>query len=115
MPIGRCQDHIPAFAVSPHIMRFDFARCDTLPRLAWCAHTWRSACERGAKALKRVWWTGGKTAESLLPLLSRFQNWDHMDFAMHWGQPRVRPRYAEALTALATDAARSTNASDSRG
>ena len=61
----------------------------------------RSACERGVRAIKRVWWTGGSTVETLLPLLSRFQDWDDMDFAMHWGQARVRPRYAEAVVARA--------------
>jgi hypothetical protein len=70
----------------------------------------RSACERGVKTIKRVWWTGGKAAESLLPLLSRFQDWDEMDFAMHWGQARVRPRYAEAVAAQAAHTAPSTSA-----
>jgi len=43
--------------------------------------------------------SGGKTAALLLPSLSRFRDWNEMDSAMHWGQARVRPRYAEAVTA----------------
>ena len=65
----------------------------------------RSGCERGAKAIKRVWWTEGKATESLLPLLSPFRDWNEMDFAIHWGQARVRPRYAEAVTARTAHAA----------
>lgn len=94
----------------------------SMPRPGLLRHGWlrglvrlRSACERAAKAMKRVWWTGGKAAESLLPALSRFRDWDEMDFAMHWSQARVRQRYAEAVTAQATDAARSTNTSHSHG
>jgi hypothetical protein len=48
---------------------------------------------------KRVWRTGGKTAALLLPSLSRFRDWNEMDFAVHRGQARVGPRYAEAVTA----------------
>jgi len=69
----------------------------------------RSTCETAARATKRVWWTGGKTAESLIPLLFRVQAWDDMNFAMHWGQARVRPRYGEAVKARAACAAGSAN------
>ena len=42
--------------------------------------------------------------ESLLPSLWRFRDWNEMDFAIHWGQARVRPRYAEAVAARLTHA-----------
>jgi hypothetical protein len=94
----------------------------SMPHPGLLRHTWchglvrlRSVCERAAKATKRVWWTGGKTAESLVPSLFPFQDWDDMDFAMHWGQARIRPRYAEAAAARATDAGRSTDSALSRG
>jgi len=63
----------------------------------------RSTCEKAARATKRVWWTGGKTVEALIPLLFRVQAWDDMHFAMHWGSARVRPRYAEAVKSRESD------------
>ena len=74
----------------------------------------RSSYEWGVKAIKRVWWTGGKTAALLLPSLSRFRDWNEMDFAMHWGQARVRPRYAEAVTARLAHAAPASSVALSR-
>ena len=59
----------------------------------------RSGAEKAAHITKRVWWTGGKTFESLIPSLVRYQAWDDLDFTMHWAQARVRPRYAEAVAA----------------
>jgi hypothetical protein len=50
--------------------------------------------------IKSFWWTGGTAAESLIPVPWRYQDYDDMDFAMHWGQARVRERYAEAVVAL---------------
>jgi hypothetical protein len=72
---------------------------------------WRRRCYRG---LVRLWsWcyriakamptpvsrTGGAVAGSLIPISRRVLAWDDMDFAMHWGQSRIRTRYAEAVGA----------------
>jgi hypothetical protein len=54
-------------------MRFEFIRCATVPKLAWCARL-----ERGGE-VARVY--------------------HGPDFAMHWGHARVRTRYAEAVAA----------------
>ena len=70
----------------------------TADRVSCCAGGGPGPHKRYANRA-RVWWTGGKTAALLLPSLSRFRDWNEMDFAMHWGQARVRPRYAEAVTA----------------
>ena len=61
-----------------------------------------SACDRAVANIKSFWWTGGTAAESLLRRVRRWRDYDDMDFAMHWGQARVRQRYAEAATALAS-------------
>ena len=60
----------------------------------------RSGCEKAVNTIKSFWWTGGTAAESLIPEPWRYQDYDDMDFAMHWGQARVRERYAEAVVAL---------------
>ena len=75
----------------------------------------RPVCERGLKAIRLVWWTGGKAAESWIPALARFQVWDEMDFLAHWGHARVRPRYAEAKATRHTDAVRSSAATVGHG
>lgn len=79
----------------------------SMPRPGPLRHGWhrglvrlRSGCEKAVKTIKSFWWTGGFAAESLMPVPWRYQDYDDMDFAMHWGQARVRERYAEAVTAL---------------
>jgi len=82
----------------------------SMPRPGLLRHKWhrglvtlRSACEKAVGHIKTFWWSGGTAAESLIPVPWRFQDYDDMDFAMHWGQARVRQRYAEAVTARSTD------------
>jgi hypothetical protein len=79
----------------------------SMPRPTRLRHVWhrglirlRSECERVVKMIKSFWWTGGTAVESRLVALTRFQHWDDIDFVMHWGQARVRKRYAEAVNAL---------------
>jgi hypothetical protein len=45
-------------------------------------------------------------ADSLLPVSRRYGRCNQMDFGMHWGHARVRPRYAEAVEAKAQGAPR---------
>ena len=79
----------------------------SMPRPGALRHAWhrtlmllRSGCQDAVDVIKRVWWTGGTAAEALIPVPSRYQPYDDMDFAMHWGQARVRTRYQEALALL---------------
>ena len=61
----------------------------------------RSGCEKAVKVIKSFWWTGGTAAQRLIPVPSRYRHYyDDMNFTMHWGQARVRQRYAEAVRAL---------------
>ena len=77
----------------------------SMPRPALWRHLWlrgllglRWAGDKTAAMIKSFWWTGGTAFESMVP--SQYQEYDEMDFAMHWGLARVRERYAEAVRML---------------
>lgn len=77
----------------------------SMPRPGPLRHAWhrtlvllRAGCELTVTIIKRFWWTGGLVAETLIPVPWRCQEYDDMDFVMHWGQARVRARYGEAVS-----------------
>jgi len=57
----------------------------------------RLGCRHLAQGIQSIWWTGGVAAQSMIPVPSRFRPYNDLDFAMHWGQSRIRERYAEAV------------------
>jgi hypothetical protein len=62
----------------------------------------------GQRQLVKLHWRVRKwaLADSLLPAWRRYGRWNQMDFAMHWGHAKLRPRYAEAVAARAQGAPR---------
>jgi hypothetical protein len=78
----------------------------SMPRPGWWQRSFerslvqlRSRFRKLARTLSSRWTTGGRIAESLIPVPRRYERTSEMDFAMHWGHARVRTRYAEAVTA----------------
>jgi hypothetical protein len=73
----------------------------------------RASSERGTGRCHYSSWGAVASSEEVgrcsarRPTLSRFQDWNEMDFVMHWGKARVRPSNAEAVAARGTDGARS--------
>jgi hypothetical protein len=63
-----------------------------MPSAGW----WRQRLQRG---LVRIRARGRKLGvpDRLIPVPRRYDRSNEMDFAMHWGHARVRPRYAEAV------------------
>ena len=109
-------------------MRFVFTRCDTLPKLAWCAHMWRGGGV--ARVYHGPWvetrdewfieggWTGpfekGQLDNALFLVGSG--GVVRTGRAVFCTQTEmIEPALRRAIAANATDAARSTNASNSHG
>jgi hypothetical protein len=57
----------------------------------------------GQQRLAKLHWRRRKWAlvDSLLPAWRRYGRYNQMDFGMHWGHAKLRPRYAEAVVARA--------------
>jgi len=82
--------------------RADFeAYRSAMPRASW----WREKLEqRLVKLRSRL--RKASLAESLIPVPRRYERLIEMDYGMHWGHARVRPRYAEAVAARSQGAPR---------
>ena len=65
-----------------------------MPRAGW----WRRHAQRRLARL-RIRLRQAAVAESLNPVPRRYDRTTEMDFGMHWGHARLRPRYAEAVAA----------------
>jgi hypothetical protein len=72
-----------------------------MPRAAWWRRHWQQRLVKLRSSLRKA-----SVAESLIPVPRRYDRLIEMDFGMHWGHARVRPRYAEAVAAKAQGAPR---------
>jgi hypothetical protein len=85
--------HLESAAALSPAGRADFeAYRRSMPGTGW----WREHLQRG---LVRIRSRGRKLGlpDRLIPVPRRYDRINEMDFAMHWGHARVRPRYAEAV------------------
>ena len=106
--------HFKSSAALSSAGRADFESYQrSMPRPGWWRRRWqrglvklRSRCRKLAERIGSSWYTGGRIAESLIPVPRRYGRTNEMDFAMHWGHARVRKRYAEAVAAQSHGAAR---------
>jgi len=103
--------HLKSSAAMSPAGRADFESYRrSMPRPGWWRRRWqrgllklRSRCRKLARAIQSISYTGGRMAESLIPVPRRYERFNEMDFAMHWGHARVRQRYAEAVAASASN------------
>ena len=85
--------HLESAAALSPAGRADFeAYRRSMPSAGW----WRQRLQRG---LVRIRARARKLGvpDRLIPVPRRYDRSNEMDFAMHWGHARVRPRYAEAV------------------
>ncbi|HEY8152731.1 MAG TPA: hypothetical protein VII72_01245 [Myxococcota bacterium] len=66
----------------------------SMPRPAWWRRPWQWGLVKLRTRARRL-----GVAERLIPVPRQYDRVNEMDFAMHWGHARVRPRYAEAVAA----------------
>lgn len=94
--------HLPSPASLSPAGRADFeAYRSSMPRAAWWRRHWQQRLVKLRSSLRKA-----SVAESLIPVPRRYDRLSEMDFGMHWGHARVRPRYAEAVAAKAQGAPR---------
>lgn len=106
--------HLATPAALSEAGRADFEsyrRC--MPRAGWWRREWqlrlvdlRSSGRKLARRIGALSKTGGLVAVSLIPVPRRYDRINELDFGMHWGHARLRPRYAEAVEAKAQGAPR---------
>jgi hypothetical protein len=92
--------HLESAAALSPAGRADFeAYRRTMPRASFWRRQWQQRMVamrlRGRKSGLPQW---------LIPVPRRYDRTSEMDFAMHWGHARVRPRYAEAVADRARQA-----------
>jgi len=73
----------------------------SMPRAGWWRRHWQARLVKLRTRLRKA-----AVAESLNPVPRRYERFSEMDFGMHWGHARVRPRYAEAVAARSQGAPR---------
>ena len=94
--------HLASAAALTRAGRADFeAYRRSMPRAGWWRRQWQRRLVKLRTQLRKA-----GIADGLNPVPRRYDRVSEMDFAVHWGHARVRPRYAEAVAAKAQVAPR---------